>query len=157
MGKDSGGILRFPLNLLTKRGCRNITKMYHFNSGQHVIESLSLKTHHIYCLRCGICCTRHQAITSLKESRRIAYYLKITECEWVEEYSDPRWRSDKNRLIRHINGKCVFLKYDGDISYCVIQPVKPSCCRNWTPSLNQKECLEGFSRCRVVTKSTGGN
>ena len=100
------------------------------------------------CLRCGICCTRHQAITSLEEARRIASYLGITMHEWEKEYSEPKWKSDKNYLIRHVNGSCIFLKYDKNISYCDIHPVKPSCCNDWITSLDKKECFEGFSKQR---------
>jgi Fe-S-cluster containining protein len=121
---------------------------------QYATESLSLKTYSIECLRCGICCMRHQAITSLREAQQITAYLNISESQWVRDYSDPRWPSDKNCLIRHINGKCIFLKYDNHMSYCDIQSVKPSCCRNWTPSLIKNECFEGLIKYRAIKLAT---
>jgi Fe-S-cluster containining protein len=113
---------------------------------QYTTDLPGLKPNSMKCLRCGICCHRHQAIITLKELQRIVSYLNITELEWEREYSEPKWPSDKNRLIRHVNGACVFLKYTDNVSYCDIQPVKPSCCKEWMPGLDKKECLEGLAK-----------
>ncbi len=98
------------------------------------------------CLRCGVCCTRHQAITGLKEAQGIASYLGISLHEWEELYSEPKWHSDNSHLIRHVNGACIFLRYAEQVSCCEIQLVKPSCCSDWIPNLDKKECLEGLRR-----------
>lgn len=107
----------------------------------------------ISCLRCGICCTRHQAIVSLEEAQRIASYLGITLHDWELAYADPKWPGACNHLIRHVNRACIFLKQDKGLSYCDIQPCKPSCCTDWQPNLGRKECRQGLSRRRKMTKS----
>ena len=96
------------------------------------------------CLRCGVCCTMHQAIASCEETQRIISFLKITMREWEKLNSEPRWHSDNSYLIRHSNNACIFLKRANNVSYCDINPVKPSCCTDWTPSLNKKECCNGL-------------
>ena len=120
--------------------------MNDFNPLQNTRTSSNRKTEDIECLRCGTCCIRHQAITSPEEAKRIAAYLSLTIQEWEKAYSEPRWHSHKNYLIRHINDACIFLKYDNDMSYCDIQPVKPSCCTDWIPNLYKKECREGLRK-----------
>ncbi len=105
------------------------------------------------CLRCGVCCTRHQAIASLEEAQRIASYLNIAVHEWKKAYSELKWQSDNSYLIRHIKGACIFLRYDKNMSYCDIQTVKPACCNDWIPDLDKKECHEGLSRqelCKIM-------
>ena len=114
-----------------------------------MIDSLNLPSLHTYsmeCIRCGICCTRYQAIVSLDEVQQIASYLGISMNEWVKLYSEPRWHSHKNYLILHVNAACIFLKYAGKISYCDVQPVKPSCCYDWIPCPENKECREGLRK-----------
>lgn len=110
-------------------------------------------SHSMSCLRCGICCTRHQSIVSFEEAQRIASYLGITMHDWVKAYSDQKWPSDNNYLIRHVDSACIFLKYDKDMSYCDIQPCKPSCCADWIPSLEKKECRQGLSKYRKIVIS----
>ncbi len=105
-----------------------------------------LNTYPMECIRCGICCTRYQAIVSLDEVQQIASYLGFSVDEWVKLYSEPRWHSHKNYLIRHVNAACIFLRYVGGMSYCDIQPVKPPCCYDWIPCLGNKECREGLRK-----------
>ena len=98
------------------------------------------------CMRCGTCCTKYQAIVNSEEIQTIADYLCITKNEWVKEYSEPRWQSQKNHLIRHVDSGCVFLKYEKEITFCNIHPARPLCCSAWIPSLDNKECQEGLNR-----------
>ena len=98
------------------------------------------------CNRCGTCCILHQAFVSEDDITRITTYLKITPEEWEREYGDSRWQHSQYNLIRHINGACVFLTYQGDAATCTIQPVKPKCCRDWEPEPDRKECREGLEK-----------
>ncbi|MBN1227105.1 MAG: YkgJ family cysteine cluster protein [Deltaproteobacteria bacterium] len=105
------------------------------------------------CLRCGVCCTRHQAIVNLDEIKRIASYLGISSKKWIQLYSDPRWLSPKSYLIKHDGAGCIFLDISkGGFSYCKIQPVKPFCCLKWVPSMAHKECREGMLKHIIPTQ-----
>ncbi len=110
------------------------------------LNSSSLSSYPMECIRCGICCTRYQAIVSLDDIQKIASYLGISIDEWVKQYSEPRWHSHKNYLIRHVNSACIFLGYVEKMSYCDIQSVKPSCCYDWISCLENKECREGVRK-----------
>ncbi len=110
------------------------------------LNSSSLSSYPIECIRCGICCIRYQAIACLNEIQIIASYLCISIDEWVKQYSEPRWPNHKNYLIRHVNSACIFLRYVEEMSYCDIQPVKPSCCYDWIPCQGNKECREGLRK-----------
>ena len=114
-----------------------------------ITDSLNASGLNVYpmeCIRCGICCAKYHAIVSLDEVQQIASYLGISMDEWVKLYSEPRWHSQNNYLIRHVNSACIFLRFVGGISYCGIQPVKPSCCSDWIPCLENKECREGLRK-----------
>ncbi len=102
------------------------------------------------CLRCGTCCTRHQAIASLTEARRIARHLDIKTADFVNSYTDPRWHSSKNYLIRHAGGACIFHQYRQEVSHCLIHPVKPACCLEWAPHPTKKECREGLGQTQAA-------
>ena len=98
------------------------------------------------CLRCGTCCTMHQAFVTGEDIEQISAYLGITPDEWKREYDDPRWRYSRFNLIRHVNGTCVFLRYEDGLATCTIQPVKPKCCHDWEPGPDRKECREGLEK-----------
>lgn len=98
------------------------------------------------CLRCGTCCTMHQAFVTGEDIKRITAYLKITTDEWEREYNDSRWRYSQYNPIRHAKGACVFLRYEDGLATCTIQPVKPKCCRDWKPEPDRKECREGLEK-----------
>jgi len=110
-------------------------------------------SHSINCLRCGICCTKHQAIVSLEEAQKIASHLDITMHDWELAYADPKWLSTSNYLIRHVNSACIFLKYDENMSYCDIQTCKPACCADWMPAFEKKECRQGLSIYKETIRS----
>lgn len=98
------------------------------------------------CRRCGVCCTRHQAFVTPTDIDRIVQYLGITVNDWEELYDDSRWQYSEYRLIRHVDGACAFIKYDGGLSACAIHAVKPACCANWQPGPEKKECREGLEK-----------
>jgi Fe-S-cluster containining protein len=98
------------------------------------------------CFRCGICCTKFQAIVRFDEMQKIATYLGISVDEWVKQYSDPKWFSYRNFLIKHVDSACVFLRYENDLSTCTIYPARPACCSDWIASEEQKECQEGLKK-----------
>ena len=98
------------------------------------------------CLRCGTCCTMHQAFVSKEDLERISAYLGITPGAGKREYDDPRWQYSQYNLIRHVDGACVFLTYEGGSATCAIQAVKPKCCRDWNPAPDRKECREGLEK-----------
>ena len=98
------------------------------------------------CLRCGTCCTMHQAFVSVKDIERISAYLGIASGDWQREYDDPKWRYSRYNLIRHVNGACAFLTSDGGATACTIQQVKPKCCREWEPEPDRKECRQGLEK-----------
>jgi Fe-S-cluster containining protein len=95
------------------------------------------------CRRCGVCCTWHQAFVTLEDIDRIIKHLGITAGDWNNQYDDPRWQYSQYRLIRHIDGACAFLTYDGGLSTCTIHAVKPACCAKWQAGPDKKECGEG--------------
>jgi hypothetical protein len=39
---------------------------------------------------------------------------------------------------------------------CIIQPFKPSSCREWQPSLYQRECQQGLAQCWGLTVNPSG-
>ena len=96
------------------------------------------------CRRCGVCCTKHQAFVTPMEIERIVKYLGITPSEWDKLYEDKRWQYSEDRLIRHVNGACAFLKIDKGLATCLIHAVKPACCAKWEAGEDKKECREGM-------------
>jgi hypothetical protein len=77
---------------------------------------------------------------------RIIKHLGITEFVWDELYDDPRWRYSEWRLIKHVDGACAFLKWEGGLSACSIHAVKPECCAKWEAGLDKKECREKMEK-----------
>ena len=98
------------------------------------------------CLRCGVCCTMHQAFVTGEDIERITSYLGITIEEWKRQYDDSRWQYSQYNLICHVNGACAFLTYEGYLAVCAIQEVKPKCCRDWEPDPARKECRKGIEK-----------
>lgn len=98
------------------------------------------------CLRCGACCTMHQAFVSEEDIARITGYLGISREEWTRDYDDTRWKYSQYNLIKQVNDACAFLKYENGLATCAIQPVKPTCCRDWEPAPDRKECRTGLEK-----------
>ena len=103
-------------------------------------------TQPIECRRCGTCCTLHQAFLTPADLERITKHLGITVEEWDRLYDDPRWTYSEWRLIKHVDGACAFLKWEGGLSGCTIHSVKPECCARWQSGLDKKECREGMGK-----------
>jgi Fe-S-cluster containining protein len=110
------------------------------------------------CFRCGVCCTKYQVYLTLIEARRIADELGLTWEEWVDRYTSQSWAGSDSFLLRRCNGACVFLERvkDNNITRCLIQPFKPSACREWNPSLYQRDCQEGLAKYWGLTVSPLG-
>ena len=100
----------------------------------------------IPCFRCGVCCTRHQVRLGLIEAQQIADKLCFNWDEWLDLFVDRRWPVTDSFLLCHSNGACVFLAQteDSNVTLCLIQSFKPSACREWTPSIYQRDCQEGL-------------
>ena len=102
----------------------------------------------IPCFRCGVCCTRYQVRLSLTEARQIANELCLTWDEWLDLYVDQSWPGTDSLLLRRCKGGCVFLEdiKGSNATRCIIQPVKPSSCRESRPSWYQRECQQGLAQ-----------
>ena len=100
----------------------------------------------IICFRCGECCIRYQVRPSLIEARRIADELGLPFDQWLATYVDKHWQRPESFLLRRRNGACIFLEHGqrGNETSCLIHHVRPSACRDWTPSLYRRECREGL-------------
>jgi Fe-S-cluster containining protein len=98
------------------------------------------------CLRCGVCCSKYQALLSGTEVWEIADGLHISPDEFVDRYTDHRWGGTESFLLRHQAGACVFLSRTGNslITGCIIDPFKPSDCRAWAADPGRPECQEGL-------------
>jgi len=98
------------------------------------------------CRRCGTCCTMHQAFVTEADTQRIIEYLGITMDDWKALYDDPHWWFIQYRLIRHIDGACAFLGWDGGLATCKIHEVKPACCSRWQAGPDKMECKKGLEK-----------
>lgn len=117
-----------------------------------VIEENRVAAPEIPCFRCGVCCVKWQPLLSPVEQRRLAQDIGVSLATFKRKYTRAYpvrrgWR----QLITADHGGCVFLAYQGDRAACSIHPVRPAVCRDWTPSLEKKECLSGLQ-----TLATGG-
>jgi len=98
------------------------------------------------CLRCGICCSKYQALLTRVEEQQIADGLTIGRDEFLDRYTDHRWGGTESFLLRHQDGACVFLSHveNSPMTYCSINPFKPSDCREYSPDPCKPECQEGL-------------
>ena len=117
-----------------------------------------LKELSIPCFRCGVCCTRYQVCLSLVEARQIAAELGFVWDDWLDRYTDQSWPDVDSLLLRQCEGACVFLEHieGSNMTHCLIQPFKPSSCREWKPSLYRSECREGLVNYWQLTVSRSG-
>lgn len=100
------------------------------------------------CLCCGTCCSRYQARVELSEIDEIAQNLGISNEQFIQQYTDPRWPGTRSFLIRHVDSVCIFLKpsEDGQVRLCSIHAFKPACCLEWQAQADRSECQEGLNR-----------
>ena len=102
----------------------------------------------IPCFRCGICCYKHQVRIDIVEARRICDVLGLNWHIFLSRYIDQKWPDDNSFLLRQQDQTCIFLR-NTNLPYkkiCLIHMFKPSACREWMPSLYQRECREGLLR-----------
>lgn len=112
----------------------------------------------IPCLRCGECCRRYQVRLDLAEAQRIAGELGLTGEDFRDKYADRRWPGERSLLVRQEHGCCPFLERSGENGdeLCGIHSFKPLSCREWTPSLDRRECQAGLARrWRIIVDSSG--
>ena len=100
------------------------------------------------CFYCGICCSDYQPHLELAESKMIAEHIGISLQKFLDDCTDPRWPGIDTHLLRHKDGKCLFLEQkEGKAKWlCRIHAFKPDACRQWTAGLSQKECRKGLDR-----------
>jgi len=112
----------------------------------------------IPCFRCGVCCTKYQVRLSLVEARQIADELGFDWDEWLDRYVDQSWPGIDSLLLRQCEGACVFLEHveGSNMTRCLIQPFKPSSCREWIPTLYRRECRKGLVKYWQLTVSRSG-
>lgn len=112
-------------------------------AGVHALESGGPA---IPCHRCGICCERWQPLLTRAESERLAAYLGLSPAAFEAAYTQPYPLDDERRLLRRVDGHCVFLRYEERRTTCTVHPARPQACRDWQPGLSRTECLEGLAR-----------
>lgn len=108
------------------------------------------------CYHCGECCSRYQVLLDKGEEAKLSRYLGIPLDEFIDKYSDPRWPGTGRYLVKHIAGKCVFLKENGKQFLCSIHDIKPRVCREWRPELSRIECRTGLEKLWNLTVEPEG-
>ena len=98
----------------------------------------------IPCFQCGVCCIKWQPLLSPTELRRVAGDLGLTPRTFKRRYTRPYplrrgWHQFKTGAVG-----CIFLAFDRGRALCTIHTVRPQVCRDWSPGLTKKECLEGL-------------
>ena len=98
------------------------------------------------CQRCTACCRwPGQVRLSDAEISRLAAFKKISESEFIQQFT--RLRSDRRGLVLQDkpNGECIFL----DGNDCSVQPVKPQQCRDFPNRWN----FPGFEKiCHAIPR-----
>jgi uncharacterized protein len=81
------------------------------------------------CQRCGNCC-RWPGIVKVNDTEisEIADYLKISETDFLENYTELRPDRKGLTLISREDNSCVFLEGK---NHCIIQAVKPQQCSDF--------------------------
>ncbi len=110
------------------------------------------------CFRCGECCIRYQPMLSQDEAQKLAAESGIELNEWVNRYTDSRWRAFDEFLLGQNDGVCVFLEWtnEGKGTRCLIHNFKPSACREWAVDFNKRECREGLFKSWGLTFNSSG-
>jgi Fe-S-cluster containining protein len=101
----------------------------------------------IPCHRCGVCCERWQPLVSGAEVARLADFLGIGLDAFLAAYTTSYPFDDAARLLRREGAGCVFLGRDErGRALCTVHPARPDTCREWTASLDRRECVDGLAR-----------
>lgn len=99
------------------------------------------------CLRCGVCCSKYQALMNRTEAQQVADGLGISFEEFLDKYTDHRWGGTESFLLRHQGGGCIFLSRDAhNLATCSINSFKPSDCSAWAADPSKPECQEGAGK-----------
>ena len=111
------------------------------------------------CFCCGVCCTDFQPHLELAESRLIADRLGMSLQLFLDECTDPRWPGTETHLLRHVDGKCLFLEQQAGKAkwLCRIHAFKPDCCLRWAAGAEKNECRKGLSRYWGLSVDDSGN
>jgi Fe-S-cluster containining protein len=93
------------------------------------------------CQRCGACCRwPGEVCVSDPEIARLAGHLRLTEQEFIEQYTRVHFLRRGLSLLEKPNGECILL----DGKDCRVHPVKPDQCRSfprdWKNFLYQDLC-----------------
>jgi guanylate kinase len=96
------------------------------------------------CRRCGNCCRWHGWVRlSDGEIDVIAEFLGMSPVEFIDRYTVLAGDRRSLSLDERPDGECIFFR-DGEISSCMIEPVKPQQCRDFPDKWNfpgwEKEC-----------------
>jgi Fe-S-cluster containining protein len=101
----------------------------------------------IPCHRCGVCCERWQPLVSSEEMDRLARYLGTSVEGFLAAYTTAYPFDDVLRLLRRDGRGCVFLDRDATgRAICTVHPARPDSCRQWTASMDRRECVDGLDR-----------
>lgn len=101
----------------------------------------------IPCHRCGVCCERWQPLVSSAEVERLATYLAMPAVAVRTRFTVSYPFDDEVWLLAREGRGCVFLRYDADgRASCSVHPARPEVCRDWTASLDRRECVDGLGR-----------
>jgi Fe-S-cluster containining protein len=78
------------------------------------------------------------------ELRHLAGGLGLSLSTFKRRYTRPYplrrgWRQLKTGAVG-----CIFLGFEKGRARCTIYAVRPQVCREWSPALERKECLEGL-------------
>ena len=104
------------------------------------------------CQRCGNCCRwPGDVIVTDDEVRAIAAYLKMSEDEFIQDYTRLSANRRHLSIIDKEDGSCFFL---GGKNVCLIQPVKPEQCGGFP----NKWRFDGWREvCEAVEVRTAGS
>jgi Fe-S-cluster containining protein len=104
----------------------------------------------IPCHRCGVCCERWQPLLTAADAARLAEYLGLSAAAFRAAYTLPYPFDEERRLLRAVQGRCVFLTVAADggdrRATCSVHAARPEACRAWTAGLDRKECVQGLAR-----------
>lgn len=102
----------------------------------------------LVCFCCGVCCSKYQAQLPLSEAEIISDKLGMSWPDFQTQYLDPAWPGIQTVLLKHQDGRCVFLEPQSDHRYffCRIQSYKPAVCLSWEADFTKPDCREGLGR-----------
>lgn len=109
------------------------------------------------CFRCGVCCRLWVFLTS-EEAGRIAALVNLDRRDFTIEYWDRSVSPEECLVLKQQDGACIFLrdKADDREKACGIYEARPLVCRDFTPSLLNKECRHGLKQYWELTATVAG-